>query len=124
MARRFRHRHVLTATLALTGGVPVLLVVAPSRVTAVVVVVTTSASFAVLNVAALSLRQRLVPDGLLGRVVAASRTLTYSCTALGALAGGVLAARAGLVAPFLLSGAVAVVATAGWWVASRRSTAT
>ncbi|MER7459824.1 MFS transporter [Micromonospora sp. NPDC126480] len=120
---RFRHRDVLAVTLALTGGVPVLLVVAPNRVAAVVVVVLTSASFAVLNVAALSLRHRLVPEGLLGRVVAASRTLTYSCTALGALAGGALAAQAGLVAPFLLSGAVAVVATAGWWVASRPSTA-
>ncbi|MFG3698100.1 MFS transporter [Micromonospora sp. NPDC047620] len=118
---RFRHRHVLTWSMAVTAGAPALLVVAPHRVAAVVVVVSTSAAFAVLNVAALSLRQRLVPGDLLGRVVAASRVLTYGCTALGALAGGALAAGLGLDAPFLLSGAVAVAATVAWNVASRPS---
>ncbi|WP_416901473.1 MFS transporter [Micromonospora echinospora] len=116
---RFRHRVVLTWSLAVTAGAPVLLAVAPNRIAAVAVVVATSASFAVLNVAALSIRQRLVPGGLLGRVVAASRMLTFSCTALGALAGGALAAGAGVEAPFLFSGAVAVVATAAWWISSR-----
>ncbi|MER7334289.1 MULTISPECIES: MFS transporter [unclassified Micromonospora] len=118
---RFRHRHVLTWSMAVTAGAPMLLVVAPHRAAAVAVVVTTSASFAVLNVAALSLRHRLVPGDLLGRVVAASRVLTYGCTALGALAGGALAAGLGLDAPFLLSGAVAVAATVAWCVASRPS---
>ncbi|MFG3417289.1 MFS transporter [Micromonospora sp. NPDC048063] len=118
---RFRHRHVLTWSMAVTAGAPALLVVAPHRVAAVAVVVSTSAAFAVLNVAALSLRQRLVPGDLLGRVVAASRVLTYGCTALGALAGGALAAGLGLDAPFLLSGAVAVAATVAWSVASRPS---
>ncbi|SCL45852.1 Fucose permease [Micromonospora citrea] len=118
---RFRHRHVLTWSMAVTAGAPMLLVVAPHRVAAVTVVVSTSAAFAVLNVAALSLRQRLVPGDLLGRVVAASRVLTYGCTALGALAGGALAAGLGRDAPFLLSGAVAVAATVSWSVASRPS---
>ncbi|MEV5766844.1 MFS transporter [Micromonospora sp. NPDC052213] len=118
---RFRHRHVLTWSMAVTAGAPALLVVAPHRVAAVAVVVSTSAAFAVLNVAALSLRQRLVPGDLLGRVVAASRVLTYGCTALGALAGGALAAGLGLDAPFLFSGAVAVAATVAWSVASRPS---
>ncbi|MEU6023032.1 MFS transporter [Micromonospora sp. NPDC047134] len=116
---RFRHRTVLTWSMATTAGVPVLLAVVADRAVAVVVVVATSAAFAVLNVAALSVRQRLVPGGLLGRVIAASRLVTYSCTALGALAGGALAARAGLGAPFVFSGAVAVAATAAWWLASR-----
>ncbi|MEV6811967.1 MFS transporter, partial [Micromonospora sp. NPDC051296] len=116
---RFRHRPVLTWSMAVTAGVPILLAVVPNRAAAVVVVVTTSAAFAVLNVAALSVRQRLVPGGLLGRVVAASRLVTYSCTALGALAGGALAAHAGIEAPFVFSGVVAVAATAAWWLASR-----
>ncbi|MEV1145442.1 MFS transporter [Micromonospora sp. NPDC049799] len=118
---RFRHRAVLTWSMAVTAGAPVLLVVAPNRIAAVTVVVLTSASFAVLNVAALSVRHRLVPRELLGRVVAASRMITYSCTALGALAGGVLAARSGADAPFLFSGAIAVAATVFWWAASRRT---
>ncbi|MCZ7423807.1 MULTISPECIES: MFS transporter [unclassified Micromonospora] len=119
---RFHHRSVLTWSMAVTAGVPVLLAVVGHRAVAVVVVVTTSAAFAVLNVAALSVRQRLVPGGLLGRVIAASRLVTYSCTALGALAGGALAARAGIEAPFLFSGVVAVAATVAWWLASRPTT--
>ncbi|RUL94542.1 MFS transporter [Verrucosispora sp. FIM060022] len=119
---RFRHRTVLTWSMAVTAGVPVLLAVVADRTVAVVVVVATSAAFAVLNVAALSVRQRLVPGGLLGRVIAAARLVTYSATALGALAGGALAARAGLGAPFVFSGAVAVAATAAWWLASRPAT--
>ncbi|MGC4789231.1 MFS transporter [Micromonospora sp. DT178] len=116
---RFRHRAVLAWSMAVTAGTPALLAVAPHRIAAVVVVVTTSASFAVLNVAALSVRQRLVPGDLLGRVVAASRMLSYGCTALGALAGGALAAGLGMRAPFLFSATVAVAATAAWCVASR-----
>ncbi|MBQ1026147.1 MFS transporter [Micromonospora sp. C95] len=123
LVARFQHRAVLTCSMAVTAGVPVLLAVVGHRAVAVVVVVTTSAAFAVLNVAALSVRQRLVPGGLLGRVVAASRLVTYSCTALGALAGGALAARAGIEAPFLFSGVVAVAATVAWWLASRPTTA-
>ncbi|GIJ23866.1 MFS transporter [Micromonospora lutea] len=122
LVARFHHRSVLTWSMAVTAGVPVLLAVVGHRAAAVVVVVTTSAAFAVLNVAALSVRQRLVPGGLLGRVVAASRMVTYSCTALGALAGGALAARAGIDAPFVLSGIIAVAATVAWWIASRPTT--
>jgi len=118
---RFAHRTVLAWSLAVTAGVPVLLVTAPNRWAAATVVVTTSASFAVLNVAALSIRQRTVPANLLGRVVAASRTLTYATAALGALLGGALAGALGAQAPFLFSGLVAVLATAGWWSASRAS---
>ncbi|RKN47877.1 MFS transporter [Micromonospora endolithica] len=119
LVSRFRHRSVLTWSMAVTAGVPVLLVVAPNRIAAVTVIVVTSAAFAVLNVAALSVRHRLVPGGLLGRVVAVSRMTTYGCAALGTLAGGALAASAGADAPFLFSGTIAVAATAFWWVASR-----
>jgi MFS family permease len=117
LVARFRHRAVLAWALAVTAGTPVLLAVAPNRIAAVAVVVATSASFAVLNVTALSMRQRLVPSGLLGRVIAAARTVTIGCTVLGAFAGGVLAAG-NLDAPFLFSGAIAVVATAAWWIKS------
>ncbi|GGM57888.1 hypothetical protein GCM10011608_48510 [Micromonospora sonchi] len=49
----------------------------------------------------------------------AARLVTYGCTALGALAGGALAASAGIEAPFVFSGVVAVAATIAWWLASR-----
>ena len=114
-----RHRTVLTWSLAITAGAPPLLAVVQRLWAAIAVVVITSASFAVLNVASLSVRQRLVPEGMLGRVTATSRTLGFGATAVGALAGGALATIAGLEATFLLCGAVALTATAAWWAASR-----
>jgi predicted MFS family arabinose efflux permease len=122
LIRWFGHRHVLTLSIAVAAGTPALLVVLPNRVAAAAVVVTTSAAFAAGNVGSASLRQRLVPERLLGRVVAAARTLTVGCTAFGALLGGALADGAGADAPFVLSAAIAVVATAAWWHSTRRDT--
>jgi MFS family permease len=120
LVARFGHRHVLTWSMAVTAGAPTLLIAVADRAVAVAVVVTSSAAFAVLNVAVLALRQRLVPDGLLGRVTAATRVLTYGGTALGALAGGALAAGLGAEAPFVFSGVVALAATVAWYVVSAR----
>jgi predicted MFS family arabinose efflux permease len=58
------------------------------------------------NVISQSLRQRLVPGSLLGRVAGASRTLAFGLMPLGALVGGVVGERAGLPATF--AGAVAL----------------
>jgi predicted MFS family arabinose efflux permease len=52
------------------------------------------------NVITISLRQELVPDHLLGRVIAAYRVLGVGSMPLGALAGGFVARRFGLAAPF------------------------
>ncbi|KFF60500.1 transporter [Cryobacterium sp. MLB-32] len=56
-----------------------------------------------------SLRQRLVPDALRGRVNASSRVLGLVGLTFGALAGGLLATTWGLSAPFVASGAVFLV---------------
>ncbi|MEV0730998.1 MFS transporter [Polymorphospora sp. NPDC050346] len=114
-----RHRVVLTWSLLVTAGVPALLLFVSDLWAAVLVVVVTSGSFAVLNVTAVSLRQRSVPGELLGRVTAAGRTLSFSAAAVGALLGGGLASVAGVEAPFLFSGVVAVLATVAWYVVSR-----
>jgi MFS family permease len=114
-----RHRAVLAWSLAVTAGAPALLAVTARLWAAVLVVVLTSGSFAVLNVTVVSLRQRIVPRELLGRVVAAGRTVSFGAAAAGALLGGALAATGGLRAPFLVSGVVAVAATTGWLAASR-----
>lgn len=60
------------------------------------------------NVVAISTRQRLVPNRLLGRVTTASRTLSYGATPLGALAGGFIASRYGLIAPWAIGGALSL----------------
>jgi MFS family permease len=52
------------------------------------------------NVITISLRQELVPDRLLGRVIAAYRVLGVGSMPLGALVGGFVARRFGLPAPF------------------------
>nr|CEL13332.1 Antibiotic efflux protein [Kibdelosporangium sp. MJ126-NF4]CTQ99023.1 Antibiotic efflux protein [Kibdelosporangium sp. MJ126-NF4] len=53
-----------------------------------------------------SLRQILVPDGMLGRVSAAYRLVAFGVAPLGAGAGGVIAAHFGLRAPFFVGAAV------------------
>jgi MFS family permease len=61
-----------------------------------------SAAFALFNVAAVTMRQRLVPPAMLGRVGAIYRTVGRGSEALGALAGGVVATEFGVTAPMLL----------------------
>jgi MFS family permease len=56
------------------------------------------------NVIMGSLRQQLIPDRLLGRVIGAFRLFSYGSVPLGALFGGAVASRFGLPAPFLVAG--------------------
>jgi predicted MFS family arabinose efflux permease len=69
-----------------------------------------SAAFALFNMTAVTMRQRLVPDHLLGRITSLYRTVADGSEALGALAGGVLAAIAGIRATMLI-GALPIAAT-------------
>jgi MFS family permease len=56
------------------------------------------------NVIMGSLRQQLIPDRLLGRVISAFRLFSYGSVPLGALFGGAVASWFGLPAPFLVAG--------------------
>jgi MFS family permease len=56
------------------------------------------------NVITVSLRQRIVPNELLGRVNAGYRLFAWGTQPLGALAGGVVAATLGISAVFILGG--------------------
>ena len=58
------------------------------------------------NVITVSLRQRIVPDHLLGRVNSAYRLFAWGTQPLGALLGGVIGEVLGLRAVFLLAGVV------------------
>lgn len=117
LLRAGRQRAVLAVSAVLTGLPPLLLVAAEQVWAAVAVSVVTSGAFAVFNVASLSLRQRLVPDGVLGRVTAVWRVGVFGAGTVGYAAGGVLASAAGLSAPFVASAVVGVAATALWLVA-------
>jgi predicted MFS family arabinose efflux permease len=56
------------------------------------------------NVILESLRQQLIPDRLLGRVISSFRLFSYGAVPLGALVGGVLAHSFGLPTPFFVAG--------------------
>jgi MFS family permease len=58
------------------------------------------------NVVTVSLRQRIVPDALLGRLNASYRLLAWGSQPIGALLGGLIGQLLGLQAVFLLSGVV------------------
>ncbi len=68
------------------------------------------------NVATISLRQRIVPDALLGRVTSAYRLVAFAAMPVGATLGGLLARAYGLAAPFTVAG----VLLAGCTVAALR----
>jgi MFS family permease len=63
----------------------------------------------VFAVIAVSLRQRLIPDQLRGRVLGAYRLIALGPEPIGALVGGVLVDRFGIRAPFLIGGVIIVV---------------
>lgn len=64
-----------------------------------------------LSVAVISLRQRLVPSDLLGRVNAVYFTVALGGLAVGGLGGGLLARYAGLSTPFVVGSVLMVVTT-------------
>ena len=63
------------------------------------------------NVVTVSLRQRVVPGHLLGRVNSVYRMLGWGLMPLGALAGGFVAHAAGLRAPYIVAGLLCGLAT-------------
>lgn len=56
------------------------------------------------NVIAISVRQTAIPNELLGRVTSVYRLLAVGVMPVGALAGGLLASRFGITAPFWMAG--------------------
>jgi predicted MFS family arabinose efflux permease len=72
--------------------------------------VPSSGAFALFNVTAVTMRQRQVPDALLGRVTSVYGTVAQGAEALGAIAGGAVAAAAGIRGPMLIgAGPIAAV---------------
>ncbi|HEY2552758.1 MAG TPA: MFS transporter [Streptosporangiaceae bacterium] len=80
-----------------------------SVVVAAVMLAVSSAALALFNMTAVTMRQRLVPGRLLGRVSSLYGTVAGGSEALGALAGGVLATVTGVRATMLL-GAIPIAA--------------
>lgn len=77
---------------------------APGAIVAAVALAVVEFAATVWNVLAIGLRQRLVPNELLGCVNAAYRLVAWGGMPLGTLAGGVLGSWLGLRAPFVVGG--------------------
>nr|WP_162458450.1 MFS transporter [Pseudactinotalea terrae] len=120
LIRRFRYRIVIVGAIAAAAVTPALFLVASSRWVAAAVVLVTSAGFGTFNVATVSLRHRLTPDDLLGRVIAASRMVILGAGAIGALAGGAAGSVLGLEAPFALAASIGLLGLVLWGCASHR----
>ncbi|SCL24531.1 Predicted arabinose efflux permease, MFS family [Micromonospora pallida] len=74
------------------------------------------------GIVASSLRQRLTPPELLGRVGSANLFVVAGGNCVGALLGGVLVARFGLTAPYWVGFVVAALVTAATWRVFDRAT--
>ncbi|MGY0231763.1 MFS transporter [Longispora urticae] len=75
------------------------------------------------GVIVVTLRQRVVPDGLLGRVGSVYSLLDLGGACLGSLLGGVLAHSLGATAPFWIAAAVMALITTAMWYPLRRASA-
>jgi predicted MFS family arabinose efflux permease len=89
--------------LGLTANVP----------TAALMLAASSGAWALFAMTATTMRQRLVPDRLLGRVTSLYGTVFGGAEALGALGGGALATAAG-VRSTMVVGAVPIAAATIW----------
>jgi MFS family permease len=107
-ARVFRRlgtwRSLLLSGIVMAGA-QALLGLSADLIIAAAMIFAGSAAFALFNIATVTMIQRSVPVGMLGRVTGIYLTATRGAEAVGAIGGGVLAATAGIRAP-MLAGAV------------------
>jgi MFS family permease len=96
---------LLSAAVVAAGGYLVVGVAGGALVAGVGLVIE-AVAVAVGNVASITLRQRLIPTELLGRVGNIFRFFIYGAIPLGALAGGFIASEIGLRAPQLTAAAL------------------
>ncbi|MGO3845880.1 MFS transporter [Agrococcus casei] len=99
------YRWAIVASLALGAATLVGLAFTENAIIAGVLLALYILHAVVWNICSLSLRQRLVPDGLLGRVGGAARVLGLLGLALGSALGGILGV-ADLATPVLVGGVV------------------
>jgi MFS family permease len=74
------------------------------------------------TIVANSLRQRLTPPEMLGRVASTSLFIAAGGNCVGALLGGVIAAKFGIIAPYWVGFVVAAIVTATTWRVFNRAT--
>ena len=108
LSRRFGTARVMIAEVALEGATSFAVGLVSNGWLAGGLLALLGFEVIVWNVVSSSLRQALLPDRLIGRVLSAYRLISLGTGPLGAVLGGVLGRTLGLRAPFLLDGLVLV----------------
>jgi MFS family permease len=124
LTRRFGLLPSLITAMAGTAAVFIGIGLAPDAVVAGLLMAGNGFFTAMWNVVTVSLRQRIVPGGLLGRVNSVYRMLGWGLMPAGAVAGGFVAQVGGLRAPYTVAGvgcAVALVAALPALLSARAS---
>ena len=104
LTRRLGMLPSLIVGAAIDAAVFVGIGLAPDPAVAAVMLAGQGFSVTMWNIVTVSLRQRIVPPALLGRVNSVYRMLGWGLMPLGALAGGFVAHAAGLRAPYVVAG--------------------
>ncbi len=104
LVKRFGSAQTLIGAALVSGLAYLIMAVAKSWVLAAPAYVLVGLAVGTGSVVAISLRQRLTPDDLMGRVGGAWRGIVWGAAPVGALAAGAIAALGGLRLPILLAG--------------------
>ncbi|MFA9428816.1 MFS transporter [Egicoccus sp. AB-alg2] len=110
VARRIGSSNALRTTLVAVGLAPLVVAVTGNVVVYLFAQALYGFAAVMWNVITISLRQRLVPDELLGRVNSVFRFLGWGAMPFGALVGGLTASAFGLRAPWFAAAGVMTVA--------------
>ena len=114
IAQRLSPRWTIVWALSAAAGSVVITGLTSSPWVTAAMQVTLAVGGSVWAVVTSSLRQRLAPAGMLGRVTGTHQLLSWGGAALGALAGGAIASVWGLRAPFVMGGVVLVLVAVGF----------
>jgi MFS family permease len=118
--RRLGTSRIVQLVLVVQAGAMLLTGLVPTLAATVAGFLLAGTTGGMWNIATISLRQRIVPDALLGRVTSAYRLVGLGSMPVGAAAGGLVAKAYGLPATFVVAGAAAAVGAvaAVWWLPS------
>jgi MFS family permease len=112
--RRLGRVRTLVLSVVLLAATLVVYVLTTSPVLVGISFAVSGVAMVLWNVVTVSLRQRITPDRLLGRMNAAYRLVGWGTMPLGALLGGILAEALGLRPTFLAAAGIALLTLAGF----------
>jgi MFS family permease len=119
--RTLRPGGLLVGAIALGGAALVVTGAAPTLVVAAAAQLAWGIGFGLANTEMVSVRQRFVPDALLGRVTGIFGLASSAGMVVGAIAGGVLTDLGDPRVPLLVAGVVQVAVGVAWWILLRVS---